>query len=391
MALREGTLTLGTPVVVAQASPEVAAWGPCQFPRAEWLADGTLHVTYHIHADSATAYGLSQGHAISTDGGNSWRAVAEPPAAGGLLLPNGDRLLADQEPSRPAEALALPAPAASIHASYVDYAFHRPDVLPGELRRAWPMLRRPAGEETWRREWATVRPAQAADVRVVSEGVFVTPFFEQDRIRVAADGTLLATLYALPQLDGRNRVIRPFLSILVRSDDGGRHWDEVGAVPYLPDPQADPAWDARDGFSEPEVQELPDGSLFCLLRTTDGNGVGPLYCSRSADRGRSWCPPVVFDECGVWPQLLTLACGTTLTAYGRPGLYLRVAVDPGGRAWSERVTVVPPKAVCTDTCSYADLIAVADDTALLLYSQFDYPNADGQPCKTILCRTVQVG
>jgi hypothetical protein len=29
---------------------------------------------------------------------------------------------------------------------------------------------------------------------------------------------------------------------------------------------------ARDGFSEPQITEMPDGSLFALLRSEDGNG-----------------------------------------------------------------------------------------------------------------------
>ncbi|HOF88888.1 MAG TPA: sialidase family protein [Armatimonadota bacterium] len=391
--MRENTavgLTLGAPVVIARATPEVTGWGPYQFPRVERLADGALHVAYHVRADSATAYGLSSGHAVSHDEGRSWQAVDTPSSPGGLLLPNGDRLLADAEPSRPVGELSLPAPFASVHGSYVDYDYYRLGHLPAELAPAFPFRRCPAGETTWRREWATVELDNAGDVRTVTEGVFVFPFFEQDRVRVASDGSLRATTYFPPHLGHRDKVIRAFLVRAVRSDDFGHTWRQIGAIPYHPDPAADPLWDARDGFTEPELHDMPDGAVLALLRTMEGNGNGPLYCARSEDGGATWDTPRVFDDLGVWPQLLTLGCGVTLAAYGRPGLFVRATADPAGRQWDDRVTVVPPRAAYTDTCSYADLIALDDTRALLVYSDFTYPNIQGQPCKTIVCREVGV-
>ena len=66
--------------------------------------------------------------------------------------------------------------------------------------------------------------------------------------------------------------------------------------------------------------------------------------------------------------------------------------------WDERVTVVPPDdpgndpsvAFGHDTCSYSGLVPLDADRALLVYSHFAYPDAQGRPCKTILCRTVSV-
>lgn len=36
---------------------------------------------------------------------------------------------------------------------------------------------------------------------------------------------------------------------------------------------------------------LADGSVLCLLRTADGNGIGPLYFCRSTDGGATWSRP----------------------------------------------------------------------------------------------------
>lgn len=385
------TVSLGDPFVVAQAPPEVTGWGPYQFPRVERLADGALHVAYHIEADSATAYGLPLGHAVSRDEGRSWQAVASAPLNGGLELPNGDRLLADSDRSLPVESLSLPAPLASVHATYVDYDYYRTRDLPPALSRAWPFLRLRAGATDWEREWATVDLGEDSDLRGVTEARFVIPFFEQDRVRVAPDGSLRTTTYLLPQLGPRHKVVRPFLVRVLRSADGGHTWRQISTIPYQPDPGADPLWDLRDGFTEPELHDLPDGSILAFLRTQDGCGQGPMYAARSEDGGFTWSRPQVFDDCGVWPQLLTLACGVTLAAYGRPGLFVRATADPAGRAWNERVTVVTPAALGADTCSYSDLVALDAERALLVYSSFTHPNARGERCKTILSRTVEVG
>jgi hypothetical protein len=115
-----------------------------------------------------------------------------------------------------------------------------------------------------------------------------------------------------------------------------------------------------------------------------------LYWSRTVDSGQSWSHPHVFDDCGVWPRLLTLENGVTLAAYGRPGLYVRATADPAGLEWEEREVVVEPAEGRSDTCSYSDLLALDGRTALLAYSDFNYADAQGQKRKSILVRTVTV-
>lgn len=389
--MQKRSLVLKDPVVVAQAGPELKGWGPYQFPFIERLADGALHVTYHLHADSATAYGLSQGHALSRDEGRSWQPIGDPPTTGGLLLPNGDRVLAAADRSTPVAQLSLPEPIASTHATYVDYDYYAAESLPPALARAWPLLRCPKGSNEWQREWATVKFEKAADVRAVTEKVFVVPFFEHNRMHVASDGSLRATLYAMPQLARRNHVLRTFLTVLVSSRDEGRTWREIGTIPYAPEIAADPLWDHRDGFSEPQVGEMPDGSLLMLLRTDDGNGPGPMYSARSEDGGTTWGRPRLFDARGVWPQIVALQCGVTLATYGRPGLFVRATSDPKGLAWDERL-VLMPDAPSNDpnTCSYSGLIALDERRAMVIYSDSRFPNAQGQLCKTILSREIEV-
>ncbi len=110
-------LELGEPVTVALASPEVRGWGPYQFPGLARLPDGRIQVSYHVEADSATAYGLPPARAVASDEGHTWKLLPREGAGGGtalswgtppLRLPNGDLLSAKQLRSRPVAEFRLP-------------------------------------------------------------------------------------------------------------------------------------------------------------------------------------------------------------------------------------------------------------------------------------------
>ena len=116
-----------------------------------------------------------------------------------------------------------------------------------------------------------------------------------------------------------------------------------------------------------------------------------MYWSRSTDEGRTWSDPEVFDNLGVWPAIITLNNGVTLTTYGRPGIYLRATADLSGIEWEDRYEIMAPDASgLTNTCAYTDLIALDDNTAYLIYSDFYYPDDEGKKRKTILGRKITV-
>lgn len=379
-------ISFSEPSVVSQAPQDVTRWGPWQFPYIERLSDGRLHVRYHIAADSATAYGLPNGHAVSSDQGQTWETVQSIDAPGGLLLPSGDRLRSVALPSKRREEVHLPEPIAETRGTYrVQYVHYRAEDVPPDLD-GWRFARLAARGGGWVEETAAVHIPGA--VRTVAEDVLVFPWLYQDRLRVARDGSLWATLHAKRMVGGKLQEKHRVL--FLRSTDEGHTWDLQSEIPYQPHPSADPFASQRDGFTEPEFNFMPDGSILCLIRTTDGLGVGPMYVARSTDGGRAWTRPTVYDDCGVWPQLLTLGNGVTLAAYGRPGLYARATADPSGQAWETRQAVIEPGEIGKDTCSYADIIALDERTALLVYSDFNYPDAQGRGCKTILTRKILV-
>lgn len=158
-------------------------------------------------------------------------------------------------------------------------------------------------------------------------------------------------------------------------------------------------------YQFPGLERLPDGRIQASFHveadSATAYGLPPVRAVsadegktwtvlRSTDNGRTWSKPHVFDDLGVWPQLLTLNNGVTVTAYGRPGLYIRVTSDKSGRQWGERFPVVKPGNLMQDSCSYASLLTLGDDRALIAYSDFNVPGPDGAPRKAIRVRTVTV-
>ena len=148
------------------------------------------------------------------------------------------------------------------------------------------------------------------------------------RLRLGPDGALWGLNYGFYAPD--DVLADRWHVYLLRSVDHGHTWDLHSVIPYQPDSLADPASDKRDGFTEPNLAFLADGSLMSFLRTTDGNGIGPMYAAYSQDGGTSWGRPQVFDDRGVWPAVVDLRCGISLVAFGRPGLFVRATDDPTG-------------------------------------------------------------
>jgi hypothetical protein len=167
-----------------------------------------------------------------------------------------------------------------------------------------------------------------------------------------------------------------------RSTDNGRTWQKTGHILYQePDRR-------RDGFTEPALEVLPNGELLGVLRTTDGNGVGPMYSVRSADQGRTWSPPQSFAETGVLPRLLQLRNGVLVLSSGRPGVDLRFSTD-NGRTWSpaKELLPLPDRAkIQADSCGYTSLLPLGKDRFLIAYSWFTPPSGR----KSIYVREVRV-
>lgn len=374
-------IKLSEPVIIAQAPPlpsDRDNWGICQFPTVELLEGGKLHCEYHIGKDSALAYGKPKGHAVSGDGGVSWRECENP--GGGVPISDDRYLRYKITPALQLSEVTLPdTPDETLICYGWKRNLYKAEKMAGNFRLFPFEITEKDG--IIRTVWKEIDvPDMAA---YTSEGVLPRPTFW--RVRRDPAGRIWAIGYPYFFVSDRPTSCGALFCV---SDDEGENFSYLGRILYQPDPIADYYYRVRGGFGEPDVCFLPDGSVFCLLRTTDGSGIGPTYYSKSFDGGKTWSKPAYFDNNGVWPCLCTLKNGVTLASYGRPGLFLRATADAHGLVWNDRIELIPPGYYQTDTCSYSEMIPVGENEAYIVYSDFAYPNADGIRVKTILGRKI---
>ncbi len=401
-------IEVGEPVIVSQGPADLdrggGSWGKWQFPMMRRLADSRLVVWFSVGADSVESYGKGVAWAISSDEGKTWQMQPSKPASeidAGVFLPNGERLRAVQQVSQSVGKLTLPKPICEFVCSFgSSWRLYPPESFPPKMTQ-W-VFERSVDGKSWKRETPTVTipdwvrsvVTERSDTPGLTgqrEGLVILPIL-QGKMRIAPDQSLWAVTYEWRMQGDRARYVPVFL----RSTDGGHAWRMQGEIRYQPDIQADPPAEKRDGFTEPDYEFMPDGSLICLMRTSDGCGLGPLYLTRSTDNAKTWSKPVVFDSFGKIPQLLTLKNGVTLASYGQsggPGYFVvRATKDPAGLAWTEptKITYSPGDGSAWDSCGHTEMVPLDDHSALLVYSDFNTPDANGVKRKTILVRKINV-
>lgn len=375
------------PVTVAVA-PKAVGWGEYQFPSIERWDDGALHVTFSVSADSIKSYGNAPGSVVSHDNGKTWSPPTGEHGISGLLLPNGDRIVITTPKALPIADLKLPPSVGTVGDTYSKIApiVYRLTELPSELQTV-RLNRMVKGSTTWTPEQAKLIDPQA--LRYSLADLFPILFWGD--VRVAGDGSLIAGIYPGYLLRGDGSADRYDHTFFYRSTDSGHTWTIQGRILYQPDLKADPRGADRMGYTEPAFEILADGSLLCVMRTSDGIGIGPMYASRSTDLGKTWSKPEVMTPNGVLPKLLRLDNGVLVLSSGRPGVQVRFSTDGKGKQWTDPFEMVPRSPDGADTCGYTSLLATGPDSFIIAYSDFKHRNEDGQTRKGILVREGKVG
>lgn len=380
----------GKPVTVVVAPHAVGSgpgWGEYQFPSIERWDDGALHVTFSISADSIKSYGNAPGSRISRDEGKTWLPPTGEQGISGLLLPNGDRIVITTPKALPIADLKLPLALGTVGDTYNKNGpiVYRLTELPAELQTV-RLNRMAKGSNTWTPEQAKLIDPQA--LRYSLAGLFPILFWGD--VRVASDGSLIAGIYPGYRVLDDGTVDPKDGTFFYRSADSGHTWTIQGRIPYQPDLTADPKGAERMGYTEPAFEILADGSLLCVMRTSDGLGVGPMYASRSTDLGKTWSKPVAMTPNGVLPRLMRLGNGVLVLSSGRPGVQVRFATDGKGKSWTDPFEMVPmTTSGGADSCGYTSLLATGPDSFIIAYSHFKHKTKDG-PRKAILIREVTV-
>lgn len=383
------TVSLGEPVVIDVAAKE-EGWGFFQFPDIFRSTDGkSIVAKWHMAADAIASYGKGgRAFSVSRDGGKTWtKAQSEEIVGGGLILPNGERITIHTPPAKTADEVNVPD---SIDFSFITptstsrgYTYYRMRDLPKELQGVYINRMRP-GDKQWTTEHAVLNDPGL--VRYSRLGLF--PVVWWGDLQLTPDGSIVAGIYPTHIQDPSSGRVKASGITFYRSKDNGRTWDILSRLPYTPDLSRDPEGNNRlvFGWTEPAFEILSNGTYITVLRTN-----GPMYISRSVDKGKTWSHSEPFTQSGVLPRLLELENGVTVLASGRPGVQLRFSWDGDGQTWTDPFEMLPfSEEKGYISCGYNGLLATGSDKFLLIYSDFKYKNAAGEERKAIKVREVTI-
>lgn len=389
--MKKFKFVVGEPVVVAQGPTyEEASWGPWQFPTIGRADDGRVMVSVNISPDNEMYYGDDPAWFASDDEGRTWYPVSvENAAVSYTKLSNGDRIgskgTAPYEPDP--EMLDGVQPVFNA-CGYAD-VYLVDDVDPKYMDRVWKFHRVFAGE-TERKETVSRINYWPNMAFVKSENGIIPPF-QFGRIRVAPDGSVWATDYGHMPSPYTGEYPGGLSQFYFRSVDNGWTWDMMS---WLDPRQTEGAY----VFCESDIAWTSNGTAVTLIRGAKS------YIAQSKDGGRTWNTPVEFDEIGVMPAIASLKCGALIASYGRPGFFVRASFDPDGEVWEEPVEIIgnydhtsEMNEPCESapghswgTCSYSDILPISDNEALVVYTDFFVPDAEGIKRKSLMVVKVSV-
>lgn len=391
-------LELLEPVAVSLAPTDCQKWGQWQFPSLSRMQNGGIALTYSVGGDSAG--GASHRNAISMDGGKTWEHVKDFPSPNGLVLPNGDLIRPRAVKSIAADDLYLPRPDKEILLDVVYREYYAVENFPACLRGRW-IERYCPEDNTWQKERKPLEVPQEY-MQIMRDDLTRHPFGAEGRwlcrqnihtMKRSPAGEVWLAYYYTSSLHEF-----PFYGVAFFVSRDNAHTfeyrshvvydDSFTPASYNPPPQTKafnrPENRPPEGFCEPAIAFLKNGTMLCLMRT---DSYSSCFLMRSTDGGYSWSRPEEFDTFGVRPDMVNLDNGAILAVYGRPGVRLRFCSDPEGKEWSAPLDVLPKE---NGSCSNCTLLVNGPDEALLAYSDFRWPDGKGGYTKAIVVRRVKV-
>ena len=174
---------------------------------------------------------------------------------------------------------------------------------------------------------------------------------------------------------------KPDVIAAYESVDQGVTWDRLG-VCRKPD---DLPWDL---FHEPHVCELPDGTLFGMIRAERHGDYKSftMFSTNSKDGGRTWSPWQPTGVSGSPPHLLRHSSGALICAFGRrePPYGERAVVSyDGGSTWEDEY-VLDDNAKDSDL-GYPSSVELPDGSVMTVYYQkYVLPDGKSDPFTSIL-------
>jgi hypothetical protein len=295
----------------------------------------------------------------------------------------------------------------------MNYVYRRDTLPDNEQDNNWVYYRIKNGASEAVEETAKVeRPYASLSLSLDGETAIGLSNFPLCGIKVDPEGNVWGVHYVFGHLNPVNGGPSPHEAVeLYKSTDNCKTFQLQAYIPFIPDSVEEPTAYLSPSFNESAIEFMDDGSIIILMRTTNaywGPEWNPLYFARSTDGGKTFSKPVKFSEFGVLPRLVKLKCGVTLAAYGRPGIFVRAIDSSNGLTWGEPIEIMTPNDRSglmnnpperpdfheyVGSCCNVDLKAIGDNQALLVYSDFFYPDKTGRTdkkVKTILSRIITV-
>lgn len=421
-------------VIVQGMRPEEQMWGAYQFPQPYNLGD-RLVVAVHVAADDIKSFGITNRWFESRDHGITWKEIdASIAPQCGLPLQNGDRIYFPRESGKnvndyamtpqkyytpdydfdkKAEEGTLPIPDGMTFwmGGTIIRAYNADRLPPSLSDKSWVTMRIPAGKKEPIKERSTLDwPYLTRVVHTENNGKStLKSLFPIGSPKIGPDGAIWISAFSGEgHINPENGQYSPYYSAeLFRSEDFGRSFQQRSHMEYGADGKEYPY--LSGGFSDSDFEFMPDGSMVWFFRSnwfgSTGEEWSPMYMSRSTDMGHTWSKPVRFSKVGTLPRLCKLACGVTLLCYARPGTFIQASLNNSGTKWSDPLVVMTPEDrsklanVKIDrptfhewvgSCNNPQLVAIDENSALIFYSDFYYPDKEGVKRKTILCRKITV-
>jgi hypothetical protein len=383
-------VSLGDPVVVAVSKVNERVWGVHQFPALSRLPDGRILLMWHDAPDADYAHGSPGPAVVSADQGVSWQPFSGPPVPARPHFSvsevfDGEYLVV---PSRhylnvKDAGVAMPEPR-SLADCYGKLMHYRLEDFPQSVQDYFTHLecsRYLPRDGAWHEQTVVYEHRNVLAWKREGSDFLCRTYFERPLLKY--NGQLLYADYR-----GRFALDDGFVpakgsTTLMVSSDNAHSFQRRATI------AADRS--GKDLFGEPVLAPTADGRLVCVLRRADQDQK-PMAINWSDDGGRTWTAPRDLCEFGVFPGLQLLGNGVLALSYGRPGVWMRFAVDGAGLEWSDPLAIIPgdPAVKYDHSCGYTSLLPISDDELLLAYSDFQHRDVEGNTRKAILARRVRV-
>lgn len=398
------TLNMGDAVVIAHGNQK--QWGPYQFPKISYTSRGHIMVSWAMWNDSIFGGGRVEGptSAVSEDGGKTWRATtAEDVRISDVRMSNGRYFMGFLQ----AELVTVPnlsqytPEVVGTGYTKVHFAENIPEYKPVVYATEYDPNTGKTSQFQVTLNWPYMPATEVAENTIYP--VASTMAINNYCGCIEIDGDLYYCTYSRGFDSKTGTVTRRsgYLSVYVfKSTDNARTWNYISQITFTEEYMTH---SNSEGFNEPSMEVMPDGSVVMLMRCGDTDR--PSYIVRSTDGCLTWSKPEKFDDRGVYPQIMRMDCGVTVSTYGRKGLWIRSTSDRAGLEWTAPMEIelspVESPQVCSnhpesgsssyhrESCCYTGMLPLDHDTFLLVYVDFHYPIGRGFE-KAILIRTVDI-